>query len=277
MLVLSRGGNAIKRTKRARRQQVILAPASEFLNSNFQKLRYDPRGFNRILRDLQRLRGRVYLRDGAIGREDLSADGRHESPIDPLSWHIVTLDQRGAVVACARFHVCGPSTRYEDLGVSRSSMAKSPKWGRYLRSAVESVVRRVRATRSHFVEAGGWALDESVRHSTEALRIVLGAFAWSELIGGATCVTTATFRNHSAEILQKIGGRPMRDKEMELPRYFDPQYDCDMQILTFETGRYAPRFRDAVLQRTEELAKTERICEFPIFRTYFPEVAAQAA
>jgi hypothetical protein len=111
----------------------------------------------------------------------------------------------------------------------------------------------------------------------EAFRIALGAFAWSGLTGGAIGITTATFRNHSADILRKLGGQPMRDNDVELPRYFDPQYDCDMQILNFETGGYAPRFHDAVMQQTRELATSAIICTGPTaFRTFFPGFVARA-
>jgi hypothetical protein len=124
----------------------------------------------------------------------------------------------------------------------------------------------------HFVEAGGWALDESIRHTMEAFRLALGAFAWSGLTGGAIGITTATFRHHSADILRKLGGRPIYDGSTELPRYYDSQYDCDMQILSFETGGYAPRFHSAVVQQTRQLAKSALICSTPAaFRTFFPQ------
>jgi hypothetical protein len=89
-------------------------------------------------------------------------------------------------------------------------------------------------------------------------------------------ITTATFRNHSADILQKLGGRPMRDNGVELPRYFDPQYDCDMQILSFETGGYAPRFHDAVMHLAKELSNAELVCNVPAFPAFVPAFAARA-
>jgi hypothetical protein len=243
----------ITTTEQSGRKQVILAPASEFLDSEFRNVHYEPDWYERILRDIQRLRGRVYLRDGAIRPEQLSADGCHQSPGDRSSWHIVTLDNRGSAVACARLQVHAPSTRYEHLGVSRSSMAKCRNWGSHLRSAVDAIRYRAIANGARFVEAGGWALDESVRHTMEAFRIAVGAFAWSGLIGRAIGITTATFRNHSADILR------------------------DMQILSFETGGYTPRFCGAVERQADELARANVFCELPIFRMFFPAKAVRVA
>ena len=147
----------ISTSESARRHQVILAPAaSAFLNPEFRNVHYEPEWYEQILGEVQRLRGRVYLHDGAIQQEQLSADGRHISPVDSLSWHIVTLDERGLVVACARLHEHAPSAGFEDLSVSGSALAKSPKWGRRLRAAVQSVRKRAYASAGRFIEAGGW-------------------------------------------------------------------------------------------------------------------------
>lgn len=267
--------NLIK-TEYARRKQIVLAPASDLSGTSHENLRCERNLYNRLLREVQRLRGRVYLEDGAIRREHLTRDGRHESPTDAVSWHLVTLNDLGSVVACARFQVHRPTARFEQLGVARSAMAQCPVWGRRLRQSVEAELRRARATGHRFVEAGGWALDESVRHTMEAFRIALGAFAWSGLTGKAIGITTATFRNHSAEILRKMGGRPMRENGVELPRYFDPQYDCDMQILTFETGGHAPRFHEAVQKQTRDLASSTFICSTPPVPVFLPAFAAHA-
>jgi hypothetical protein len=54
------------------------------------------------------------------------------------------------------------------------------------------VLKRAYASAGRFVEADGWALDESVRHTMEAFRIAVAAFAWSNLIGRAVGIATAT-------------------------------------------------------------------------------------
>lgn len=259
-----------------KRQQVMLAPESDTTCPAIGDVLYSPEKHRTILHGLQRLRGRVYLRDGAIRSEQLTSDRRHECPADARSWHLVTLDEYGSVVACARFHVHGPASRFENLGVSRSSQARCPVWGTRVRTAVESELNRARVTGCCFIEAGGWALDDSVRHTTEAFRIALGAFAWGGLSGGAIGITTATFRNHSADILRRLGGRPLQSATGELPTYFDPQYDCDMQILSFHSGGYAPRFHNAVIELAGELSRSTVISAAPTpFRTFFPNIPLQ--
>lgn len=253
-----------------KRQQLMLAPESDITRAAGDVL-YSSNKHRAVLHALQRLRGRVYLRDHAIRRDQLTFDGRHECAADHRSWHLVTLDEYGSVIACARFQVHSPAARFENLGVSRSSIARCPVWGTRLRTAVESELNRARMTGCDFIEAGGWALDESVRHTTEAFRIALGAFAWTGLTGGAIGITTATFRNHSADILQRLGGRPLQSASKELPVYFDPQYDCTMQILRFHSGEYAPRFHKSVTELARELSRTTVISTAPTpFRSFFP-------
>jgi hypothetical protein len=42
--------------------------------------------------------------------------------------------------------------------------------------------------------------------------------------------------------LRKIGGRRVRIEESEIPPYYDPQYECDMELLRFDSTLPNPRF-----------------------------------
>jgi hypothetical protein len=109
------------------------------------------------------------------------------------------------------------------------------------------------------VELGGWALDEEIRGTTEALRIALAAYALWELMGSAVCISTATHRNCSASILRRIGGRKLAHEGRELPTYFDPKYNCDMELLRFYSWSPNPRFAIWISQLKEEIR------QMPIF------------
>jgi hypothetical protein len=74
------------------------------------------------------------------------------------------------------------------------------------------------------------------------LRIALGMFSVARLMGGCIGVTTATERHCSSSILRRIGGSSLNTKGVEIPRYFDPRYDCQMEILRFDSSRPNPRF-----------------------------------
>jgi hypothetical protein len=56
-----------------------------------------------MLAEMQRLRGSVYLRDGAIQKHELTADGRHRLSVDEQSWHILLVDGAKRVKGCMRY------------------------------------------------------------------------------------------------------------------------------------------------------------------------------
>jgi hypothetical protein len=111
-----------------------------------------------------------------------------------------------------------------------------------------------------FLEMGGWALNEALRHSTEAARLVMGAFAFGQLIGGAVGIATATIRNHSATMLRRIGGRALVHAGTGLPVYFDPQYRCEMELLRFDSASYAIRYRRRVEELRSHLQSAPVLC-----------------
>ena len=195
-----------------------------------------------MLARLQRLRGCAYLEDGAICQEDLTPDGRHISPIDEQAWHVLSVESGGVVRGCARYLAHDPSVAFPKLLVSNSALAKADEWGPRLREAVEIDMAAARDEGLAYAEVGGWAIDKSLRCSTEAARIALSTYALARRLGGCVGITTATVRHHSAAALQKIGGDLLAWNGSPLPYYFDPQYRCEMAILRFRSDRPTPRF-----------------------------------
>src|SRR5438132_3862562 len=57
----------------------------------------------RLLAAAQSLRGEIYVRDGAISSDSLTADGRHIQTYDFFSWHLLTVNESEEVYACMRF------------------------------------------------------------------------------------------------------------------------------------------------------------------------------
>lgn len=251
--------NYTESTRFSYREQIILAPPSVTIPDSFQNVQHRPALYNDLLADMQRLRGQVYLQDGAIQPHDLTVDGRHHAAADYASWHLLTLDDNGQVAGCARFHMPARST-FDQLIVSRSALARCAEWGGKLRAAVNDELAQARALYRPFVEAGGWALSEKLRHSIEAIRLALGAFATGQMLGGAIGVTTATTRHHSASILSRIGFSALRSLDVEMPMYFDPQYGCDMAILRFDSSVYSPKYSSAIGQLLQRLAFSPVLC-----------------
>jgi hypothetical protein len=119
-------------------------------------------------------------------------------------------------------------------------------WQDRLRKAVEGELENARESGFSFVEVGGWALDESIRGSSDALRSVLFTFAWSQVIGGCLGLSMATHRNGSASILRRIGGRPLEWQGAAIPPYYDPQYKCEMEVIRFDSRLPSEKYRYAI-------------------------------
>jgi len=238
------------------KRHVVLAPRSAKIPNAFSNVADNPDDHQRMLNEMQRLRGRILFSDGAIQASGLSADGRDASPIDDQAWHLLALDEDGAIAGCLRMlvHPCRP--QFEGLMVSRTALAKCPERGVALRSAVESELKDANATGVAVVEVGGWMLTESMRCSTEAVHLALGAWAWGRLLGGAVGFATATIRNHSANILGRIGGSPLQYCGEPIGTYFEPKYDCDIQILRFDTSSYSRRYAPLVDSIVRELMRS---------------------
>jgi len=202
---------------------------------------------------MQRLRGSVYLEDGAVSAADLT-DGRHQVPSDRRSWHLLLLDSAGDVCGCIRYLLHSAETDFSHLIASETPLASCGTWRSVLRSAVKAELELSRALDIPFIEIGGWAIKEELRKTVEALRMVLAVYAFSRELGGAIGFTTATVRHSSSSILRRIGGLSLEGDGTKIPPYQDPQYNCQMEMLRFYS--WAPNNRYGVWIR--ELGKVLR-------------------
>ena len=245
---------------RTRNQFVVLPPAGLRVPRIFRRIEFDDQRHSRLLAGMQRLRGKTYLDDGAIRREDLTPDGRHQTPADEHAWHVLSVDGDGKVQTCLRYLDETNSSSFRGLWVSHAAMAHCPRQGWKLRKAVESTMQRARDTRLGFGSVGGWAAAPEERRTLAPVAIILATYGLLELLGGCIGLATATFRHHSATILRKIGLNPLSWRGTALPAYYDPQYGCEMEILEFDSGRPNPKYRDAVEQFTAALSLAPVIC-----------------
>jgi hypothetical protein len=83
--------------------------------------------------------------------------------------------------------------------------------------------------------------------------MALAMYALCQQLGGAVGLSTVTQRHCSASILRRIGGRPMESNGWQLPSYYDPLYDCQMEIMRFYSWEPNPRYRVWVEDLTAEI------------------------
>jgi hypothetical protein len=223
------------------RKWVLLSPSNAVVPDCFGRVHTDACRRDNLLLDMQRLRGSVYLEDGAIQADQLT-DGRHRADVDEVSWHLLVVDRDDQVRGCLRFHFYPKELRFLHLNVSRSPLAHSDEWGHKLKGAVESELELSRRLDMPCAEIGGWALDEGIRGTSEALRMALAMYSLSQALGGSVGISTATRRHCSASILRRIGGRSLEYGGVELPAYEDPQFKCSMEVLRFYSWAPNPRY-----------------------------------
>ena len=255
------------------RGMVLLAPTLCAVPEAFKNAGVDVHRHEQLLTELQQLRGALYLEDGAISADQLTSDGRHKLAIDERSWHVLTLDGDGKVSGCSRYSPYPENVSFRDLGVAKSAMAASPTWGKLLHAAIDAEVSLARSLNIGFGEVGGWALGREMRFTLEALRIALGSYGLAGFLGEAIVVSTVTVRNCSASILKRLGGSPMHSSGFPLPRYHEPKYNCEMEILRFDSRYPADRFRQWINAIRLQMIDVPVICSHFGYPTTAPRPA----
>jgi hypothetical protein len=129
---------------------------------------------------------------------------------------------------------------------------------------VESELDRARQNDLTPIEPGGWVVDEDLRGTCEAVALAIGAFAWAQILGGCIGFLTATVKNGSATILRRLGGRNLQAGGETIPRYFEPAWGCNAELLQFDTTSLNPRF-DASLSSARS-----RLFDSPVL---FPDLS----
>lgn len=239
---------------------VVLPPSKAAMPDVFRNVETDHKRHDRLLASMQRLRGDAYIKDGAIRREDLTADGRHVLRVDEHSWHVLSLDSAGQVASCLRYLDESQAAGFESLCIRQAALARCPEQGGRFRSAVEREMIRARQMRMGFGEVGGWAVAESHRRTLEPVGILLATYGLLELLGGCLGVATATFRHASSTILRKIGLASLAAGGEELAPYFDPTYGCHMEVLRFDSRFPNSKYSGWVKELAGVLTESPVIC-----------------
>ena len=221
---------------------VLLSPNTSGVPAQFTNLSADSERHRRLIGEMQRLRGSIYLNDGAVRREDLTRDGRHQTPEDDRSWHLLIRKDDGSLDACIWYLEHPNQLSFHQLRAGSCPLAAQPEWRERILSAVDLELAQARRERVGYSEVGGWAVSEQGRCTTEGLLLILATFGLSRALGGALGLATATMRHSSAAILRRLG----LSRLAGMPSYFDPHYGCEMELLRFDTRRSSPKYHDVI-------------------------------
>jgi hypothetical protein len=254
---------------------VLLAPSTG-ATTVFGRVAKDTRGRDDMLRQMQQLRGAIYLEDGAIARTQLSADGRHETPEDDASWHLLMTNAAREITACVWYREHEPDTSIDQLRV-RDCPQRDASWRDLVTRAVNAELARARRESLRYAEVGGWAVSKPSRGAVEGLILALGAFSLGRLFGGALGMTTATVRHCSSTILRRLGGSHFKIDGQIVPPYYDPRYDCTMELLRFDSRRPNSRYADLVAALEAKLAHVNVLVRSSVDTCPMVQAEAEAA
>jgi hypothetical protein len=145
-----------------------LAPSDRAVPPRFGTVDSDPIRYQNFLADAQRLRGRIYLEDGAIEPEQL-VESRHQLEIGrgKLAPAGGPTDTAGCLVARGIANTPTPPGLPNSQWRARRWPAATIQ-GHRLRKSVEAELELARRLNLPYVELGGWALDQSIRGTMEA-------------------------------------------------------------------------------------------------------------
>ena len=226
-------------------RMVLLAPPNAAGHDFFRNVEVDTELRSAFVRQMQRLRGDIYLQDSAISPRQLIS-GRHETPEDERSWHLLMLDREHQVTACIRYLEHDSDVSVDSLRARSCPLAADAGWSQRFFDAVADELASARRLGMRFAEIGGWAVAPQHRCTSEGLLLALAAYSLGRISGGAFGLTTATVRHASSTILRRLGGTPLSSADGPLPAYFDPHYNCEMELLRFDSRRPATRFASLI-------------------------------
>ena len=221
---------------------VLLAPPQAVVPPHFRNVTYNFEQHRLLVREMQRLRGSVYLEEGNVRFDQLTADGLHQTPEDARSWHLLMRDRSGRISACAWYLEHENTASIDSLRVRNCPLARLGEWSDRLRGAVEAEIDKARHDRIRYAEVGGWAVSKERRCTSEGLVLALAAYGLCRTLGGALGITTANVKHSSSSILRRLGGSYLEAEGDTIPAYFDTRYNADIEILRFDSRRPAKKY-----------------------------------
>jgi hypothetical protein len=254
---------------------LLLAPPKASAHGFFQNVDVDPQLHEAYVGEMQSVRGGIYLQDGAIARKHLSTGGRHQTPEDENSWHLLMLNREQRVTACVWYLEHENTTSIEKLRARNCQLATHDRSREQFHTAVNAELGRARREGLRYAEVGGWAVSPESRCTSEGLVLALAAYSLGRISGGALGLTTATVRHASSTILRRIGGSHLVADSTPLQAYFDPHYGCDMELLRFDSGRPNARYASLIAELTQRMATVPVIASTEMANPFeYTEVAA---
>ncbi len=234
---------------------VLVAPDGARIPEMFRQVVVDSVHHQRLVTEMQSMRGRVYLQGGYVRPEQLSPEGLHRTPEDRRSWHLLMTDARGRVSSCGWYLNHENTASINDLRVRHCPLARLAEWRDRLHAAVESEIARARLAGVYYAELGGWAVSRERRCTSEGLMLALAGYGLSGVLGEAIGITAANVTHASSSILRRLGGSYLEVEGWTIPAYYDPTYHTMIELLRFDSRSPSLKYSGLVELAKSALAK----------------------
>jgi len=261
------------------RRLVLVAPPGIDIPGAFTNVMFDTERHTELVRAMQSVRGAIYLNEGNVKQDQLSAEGLHQTPEDEKSWHLLLTDSSGQVSSCAWYLEHDDATSIQHLRLRHCPLAEEDEWRDKLEGAVDGEMARARRAGLRYAEVGGWAVSTARRCTSEGLVLALAAYGLCRMLGGALGVTTANVTHASSSILRRLGGSYLEFNGTPMPAYFDPNYNTKIELLRFDSRRPSAKYLGLIETLRSRLAHVPVVgtsTEARVFEVDAPSVAEPA-
>jgi len=242
------------------RRLVLLAPPHAAIPETFVNVTTNPSRHVTLVREMQKIRGAIYLHQGSLKDHQLSSEGLHQTPEDENSWHLLWTDSSGQVSSCAWYLEHGDATSIHQLRVRNCPLAHAAEWREKLTNAVSQEIARARRAGIRYAEVGGWAVSQARRCTSEGLVLALAAYGLCRMLGGALGITNANL--HSSSILRRLGGSYLEIDGTPMPSYFDPRYNTRIELLRFDSRSPSTKYAKLIETLKAKLADVPVIASY---------------
>jgi len=199
----------------------------------------DPKRWRSLLTQACRIRGSVYLQDGAIRPEDLNANGAFWLPMDETSWHLLTVNDDDEVTATLRVTMLPLDAKKRKgklphVGASLSRASRDTLSPRLTTERfLSSLWLEYGAERNHFLVVGGWAASPTASAAGVGAELALSVWAFTRHVEAAGAICVASERHDAHGQLVRTGAVPIRAIGAQV-MYYDSAYGCQVGLLGFK-------------------------------------------
>ncbi len=250
---------------------LVLAPPHAPIPLAMNNVKVAPRQHAAVLREMQRMRGSIYLHEGNVARERLTPDGRHQTQEDEHAWHLLMTDRHGGVGACVLYLEHEPDVSFHDLRIRHCPMTNDADWGPRLQRAVTLEIARAQQEGLAYSEIGGLAIQPERRGTPDGVMLTLATYALGRLRGGALGVTTANVAHSCSSFLRRLGGAPLEYSGQTIPPYFDARYNTEIELLRFDSRSPCTKYASLIDAIMKQLARVS------VIAATMPSVAPEPA